>query len=171
MNPARRLYLPLLLALIAWQMAYFYPKLPPFVASHFGGQGHPNGWMSRDVSLIFQLCLLALMLAVFFGIPKLLRRLPVSMINLPHKEYWLAPARAEESLRDFEKRFNLFGLAVIAFQTAVLQLVYQANISQDPRLPTGPFLALLGAFFVALIFFLAGIFRRFGKPPASQSSL
>jgi hypothetical protein len=106
------------------------------------------------------------MLGVFFGLPKLLRRLPVSMINLPNKEYWLAPARAQESLRDFENRFNLFGLAVIAFQTAVLQLVYQANLNPQPRLPTASFVSLMGAFFVALIIFLIGIFRRFGKPPA-----
>ena len=161
----RRLFLPLLLALIAVQMIYFYPKLPAVIASHFGGQGVPNGWMSRDFSLVFHLILLSGMLAVFFGIPKILRRIPVALINLPHKEYWLAPGRAEESLRDFETRFNLFGLAVIAFQTAVLQLVYQANLTPSPRLPSVPFVTLMALFFVALAAFLISIFRRFGKPP------
>ena len=164
MNLIKRLYLPLLLALVAWQMFYFYTKLPPVVASHFGGQGRPNGWMTRDVSLIFHLCLVGLMLAVFFGVPRLLRRLPVSVINLPHREYWLAPARAEASMQAFEDRFNAFGLAVIAFQTSVLQLVYRANLDPAPRLPTAPFVTLMALFLVALATFLVSIFRRFGKP-------
>jgi uncharacterized membrane protein len=165
MNNTRRLYLPLMLALVAWQSLYFFPRLPPVVASHFGGQGHPNGWMSRDASLGFHLFMVGLMTAIFFGLPRLLRRLPVGMINLPHREYWLAPERAESSLRDFEHRFNLFGLAVIAFLTAVMQLVYSINLNPPPRLPTAPFISLMGAFVAALIFFLIGIYRRFGKPP------
>jgi hypothetical protein len=56
---------------------------------------------------------------------------------------------------------------VIAFLTAVQQLVYQANLAPNPRLPTAPFVALLGAFFIALILFLVGTLGRFGKPPAA----
>jgi len=166
MNTTRRLYLPLLLALIAGQMLYFYHKLPPLMASHFVAGGVANGFMSRDAFLIFHLGLVGLMLVIFFGVPVLIRFIPVSMINLPHRDYWLAPVRAAESLRYFEDRFNRFGLAVLAFLTGVQQLVYQANLSPDPRLPTLPFFAMLGAFFIALILFLVGTFRRFGKPPA-----
>ncbi len=32
--------------LLSW---YFYPLLPPQVASHWGPNGQPDGWMSRDV--------------------------------------------------------------------------------------------------------------------------
>ncbi len=166
MNYTRRLFLPMLLALIAGQLLYFYPRLPPLMASHFGAGGVPNGFMSRDAFLGFHLVMVALMLAIFFGLPVLMRFIPVRFINLPHRDYWLAPERAAESLRYFEDRFNLFGLAVIAFLTAVQQLVYQANLTPDSRLPTIPFVALLAAFLVALIFFLIGTFRRFGKPPA-----
>ena len=54
-----------------------YPKLPPVIATHFDGQGVPNGWSTRQIFLIVSLlpCLIlfALNVLIFFAIR---RRVP-----------------------------------------------------------------------------------------------
>src|SRR5207237_1170658 len=74
-------------------LAYSAGELPERVATHFDASGQPNGWMSRHGHIIFIMLLgLALPLLVagsFFC----LRFFPGRGINLPHREYWLAPER------------------------------------------------------------------------------
>jgi uncharacterized membrane protein len=53
----RNLLLPIVLALCLLvfliAVATSYPALPERVASHFGIDGQPNGWMSRDGEIDF----------------------------------------------------------------------------------------------------------------------
>ena len=55
----------LALPLTALQFWTVWNRLPARMASHFGVTGQPNGWMSREVLLIFSLVLVALLLATF----------------------------------------------------------------------------------------------------------
>ena len=80
------------------QALYFRAELPARVASHFDGAGRPNGWMARDGFVLFQ-CGLVLTLGALFGIGgRLLKVTPNGWINLPNKNYWLAPERRAESV-------------------------------------------------------------------------
>ena len=55
----------LALPLTGFQYWMFWNRLPASLASHFGAAGQPNGWMSRETSVIFSLVLLAFLLAIF----------------------------------------------------------------------------------------------------------
>jgi hypothetical protein len=55
----------LALPLNAFQYWRVWSQLPDRMASHFGAAGQPNGWMSRETSVIFSLVLVTLMLATF----------------------------------------------------------------------------------------------------------
>jgi len=55
----------LTLPLAAFQYWRVWDQLPARVASHFGATGQPNGWMSRETSVIFFLVLLAFLLTTF----------------------------------------------------------------------------------------------------------
>lgn len=37
-----------LMVLLAVQALYYYPQLPERMASHFGADGRPNGWTTRE---------------------------------------------------------------------------------------------------------------------------
>ncbi len=54
-----------------------YPKLPPIIATHFDGQGTPNGWSTRQSFMVFSLlpCLIlfGINVLIFFAIR---RRVP-----------------------------------------------------------------------------------------------
>ena len=86
------IFLVLVLGAVAqglWQHAH----LPARVASHFDGAGRANGWMSRDAMLGWQLGTVLFIAARFEGIVALQPLLPAEVVNLPHRDYWLAPER------------------------------------------------------------------------------
>jgi uncharacterized membrane protein len=130
------------------QARKFAASMPPVLATHFGGSGAPNGWQTQSQFFVLEIVLLGVCLLLAFGIPRLIGVLPISMVNVPNKEYWLAPERREETLAFFRARFAWFGCGFLGFLIVVNQLVFDANQSQ-PRHLNG------GAFTVALVAFLA----------------
>ncbi len=73
-------------------------RLPAMVASHFGASGMANGYMPRNLYVRF-------MIAFVIGLPALitfatwyaLGRSKIR-INLPDRDYWLAPERYAETI-------------------------------------------------------------------------
>lgn len=55
----------LALPVIGLQYWIVWDQLPVRMASHFGATGQPNGWMTRETSVIFSLVLLVFLLAIF----------------------------------------------------------------------------------------------------------
>jgi hypothetical protein len=55
----------LALPVIGLQYWMVWDQLPVRIASHFGPTGQPNGWMTRETSVIFSLVLVASLLATF----------------------------------------------------------------------------------------------------------
>src|SRR6266568_3055820 len=78
-------------------LTYSAEHLPERVATHFDGAGHPNGWMSRSALLKGGAAFGLAFPLLVVGICALVRFLPAAAINLPRKEYWLAPERRGET--------------------------------------------------------------------------
>jgi len=75
----------------------YYAELPEVVASHFHAQGVPIRWLIK--SAFFAVFVGASVLAVLvgFGIPRIISLMPPELINLPKKQYWLAPQHLAET--------------------------------------------------------------------------
>lgn len=156
----------LMLALIGlslWQVAGEWFTFPDKVASHFALSGVPDAWMGRTEYCLFHLFLIAILSGAFGLTPEFIRRLPVSMINLPHKEYWLAPERAEQSMERLDQILKSNGVLVLSFLLAVFHLVKRANLGRHP-LEEGPFLVLLAVFAIGMIGNIVRLYRAFPKP-------
>lgn len=139
--------------------------LPALVASHFGPGGAANGFMAKDTYTV-------LMLAVVVGVPalvasttQLVRILPPQMINLPNRQYWLAPERRAATLEALASLNLRFALALAVFLCFVHWLVVRANAVQPARLPETLFFVGLAAFGAATLAWLLVLFRRFGRVP------
>jgi len=128
------------------QARKFAAVLPAVVATHFGASGAPNGWQSRSAFFTTEIALLAVSLLVAFGLPRLIGALPISMINVPNKEFWLAPERREQTVTFFEVQFAWFGCAFLAFLLVVNELVFAANQTSPRKLNGAEFSAALVAF-------------------------
>jgi uncharacterized membrane protein len=129
----------------AVQFFYYAPRLPDIVASHFGKAGSVNGWQTKTIFFGMELGVIILATVVSFGIPRIIEALPVSVINLPHKEFWLSPERRNETLSYLRLWTAWFGCALLAFLLFVMELVFRANLQSPPQLNMAAFMpALLG---------------------------
>lgn len=124
-----------LLLAAAAQAIYYLPKLPNPMASHFAGNGVPNGWSSPGEFFAIILVVEALCAGAFLFTP-MLRGLPDSMINMPNKEYWLAPERREQTMQRLQHRMLTFGIATQLLLLYAVQLTIQANQAEPVRLST-----------------------------------
>jgi uncharacterized membrane protein len=155
-----------LLALL--QAVWHHAHLPARVATHFDAHGHANGWMSRNTHFLFQAGL-AIFLGVLFGsIPRLIRRLPDSLINIPHREYWLARERRAATLAWIGNAGYVLGCVVLAFFMLVFQQVFVANTSGPLELKLMPLVIGQFVFVVVLIVLLMSRFQRPPAPPARR---
>ncbi|MEO6875869.1 MAG: DUF1648 domain-containing protein [Opitutaceae bacterium] len=123
----------LLLMLAAWgQAGWQHSHLPERVAAHFNGIGQPNGWVSRDALLGWQIGAMAFLAALFCGIAYLQPCLPTDFINLPHRDYWLASERRAATDAWIAGLIFAVGSLVVAFLMFVFHLVYRVNLTPEP---------------------------------------
>ena len=148
----------------AAQTIYYYPRLPAVVAQHFGSNGRPNGWAPREAFFVISWVILLAISALLMLTPRLLKRVPVAMINLPHKDYWLAPERKDQSLSFLEREMQWMGVLTIAFLVLVLHLAIRANIDPAHRLENVLFLALMAGFLISACGWIVRLYRRFPDP-------
>ena len=146
------------------------PFLPERVASHFGAEGRANGWMSRPAYLLFTgtfpLCLTGL----FLGVGRLVRRLPAAYINIPRKDYWLAPER--RAMTEFLIQNRLAGLACLLtlFFGGLHGLTVVANRVTPARLPMDGFIVLLIAFLLSVMVWMAMLLMRLAEVDGERKS-
>ena len=155
----------LLMLVFAAETLWHYPKLPDLLASHFDGAGRPNGWMPKPMFFGFNAGVMLLMFLIFGVMPRLLRNFPVSLINLPNKDYWLAESRREESFGALAGYLNEIGAASMILILAVTHLAIRANLARAP-LDSRTVWVLLAAFAAVTFIQIARMLLRFGRRPA-----
>lgn len=137
--------------------------LPAQVASHFGPSGFANGFMRREVYLAFTIGLVVLPPAlVGLCIALSLRHFPRAL-NLPNRDYWLAPERREETSAFLMAHAAWLAALLAAFAFGVHLLLVRANLNVPPRLETGPFLAALAIFAIVMVVWIGVLARRFRR--------
>lgn len=153
----------LIIAAVAGFIGLTAGFLPPVVASHFVAGGAANGFMPHGAYL-------ALMLALAAGLPLLIltltaiaNRLPARYINLPNREYWLAPERQAETRDYLAGRGAYFAKVGALFIGYIHLLVVIANAATPPHLPEIWLFVGAAVFVATLVAGLAGLVRRFRR--------
>ncbi len=163
MSLSRTLILLLAVAGIV-QASYYYPQMPDVVASHFDGRGAPNDHSSRDGFFVVFGVMYASTLLLFLGMGPLFGRLPTRWFNMPHREYFLAPERREDTLRFMTARLEWFGGATMLLLLVTFKLAFEANLSAEPRLDNASMFWALGAYFLYTTIWLVRFLMKFRKP-------
>jgi uncharacterized membrane protein len=147
------------------QIGFYYPKLPAMVASHFNAAGKADDWMPKESFVALNAIVLASLLAVVLILGLVIPRVPAALINLPQKEYWLAPERRRQTDKlvfgGLLTCFNATGLLLIA----VFELVYRVNLGHPDAMRWIPW-ALVAAYSGFVIIWLIVFTRRFARPPS-----
>ena len=149
----------------------FYARLPDIVASHFNASGAPNGWESKTVFLGFFVGATVLATLLVFGVPRLLGALPIELINLPNKQYWLGPERAAETLEFLSSGFAWFGCGVYVVILFALNYAVQSNLHPShPPDPAGMWVAIAGFAAFAIVWSVRVIVRFVRTPDIPPST-
>jgi uncharacterized membrane protein len=154
-----------LLAGAAALILSFTEQLPELVAVHFDASGRPNGFTTREGCRDFML-ISTLGAPLFIAIVTALipRLLPPSMVNIPHREYWLAPERARDSIAFMSEQGIWFACILVVFIADVDWMLVRANAVSPPAFPSSLFIATLMLFFCAVGFWAVCMFKRFRRP-------
>jgi hypothetical protein len=102
--------------------------------------------------------------SIGFLAPRMVVKTPTSRMNLPHKEYWLAPEHRAETFDFFEKSFAWYGCIFLLLEVSTMEIVIRANLRTPPQLPIGPIVLLISAFALLNFACVIAIFRRFSRP-------
>ena len=148
-------------------------KLPDPVASHFDGRGVPDAWTSRGNYLTLLAAMAMFLPGIVVALCYVVRFLPVSMINLPHREYWLAPERRAATDLYLFRQSLWFACAAVLFLIAVHFTVIDANSKIPPRLSNPLLILSAGGFLVAVVAWIIKLLWPFLKdpPPAPTAGL
>ncbi len=159
-------HLPLALLLLATALGLAHAlslgDLPARVPSHFGIDGQPDAWMSRAGLQWLYAGLLLGMLLMFGALGPMIRKLPVEVVNLPNRDYWLAPERREESIRAITRTLYVYGAATQVFMMVVFWESAQASRSGGAL--SDRVWIHLGIFGIATLAWVISLFRRFPAP-------
>lgn len=141
--------------------------LPDRVAIHFGWAGQADGWMPRSQAVLvmglFQIGLPWFLL----GVMAVARHFPRRMVNLPHRDYWLHPDRAAETLRDVGQFISWLAVAVALFTMGINHLTFVANRGTG-NLHMPMFLLLFGFYLLSVMVMIVRLWLRFGKPERTE---
>lgn len=170
MIPSRQL-LPLsivaiIAALSAGRVVATWDELPPVMASHFGASGRADGFMPRASFF----ATIAGAWAVVTFLPMLLVViLPAELVNVPHRSYWMAPERRDETLRRIRGWLAWFSVAISLVMLGVLELTIRANRART-GLDNRAFFTLLAGLFVFMGVWLVMLHRDFRLPVHRQTT-
>ena len=145
-------------------LALIWPSLPARVATHFDLGGHPNGWSSRE-----QLLSMTAFLTFGFGGlivgARLIKSASLDSLNLPNRDYWLVPERADATLDVLVAWSRWFLVFVFAFIAAIEMGGVHANLLA-PILFSMDILLLVVGFLICVLAMIGWLVWRFRLPTA-----
>jgi uncharacterized membrane protein len=116
-----RLIYFLALLICVFEIVRLWSITPPEMAAHFNVQGIPDRFVAKTEFFWFQVQTLAVVVGVSLLPQVLILLLPASLINMPHREYWLAPERRDDTLN----RLSSFGAVMFAVILLAVQAAFE----------------------------------------------
>lgn len=135
-------------AIFIWLTGY---SLPAVVASHFGASGQANGFMPREIYVRIMLGLLVFVSLFMVYLPGWTMNSPNARINLPNRDFWLAPERRQETIDRLRRSMRGAASLTVAFLGFVHWLVIQANKLVPPHMPTAWIIGGLAVFILSML--------------------
>jgi uncharacterized membrane protein len=158
-----RFFFCAILAAAAFECIRDFPLLPQRIASHFAASGVANGWMTKSQFLIVYAVLLLPAFFVEFGLHRKIADTPEKSLNLPNKQYWLAPERRAETFAYIELFCAWYGCVLLLLEVCAMGLAMRANFLSPPHMPTAPIISLLLGFSVFTVAGIVAMRRRFSR--------
>lgn len=142
---ARTAFLATLL-LYAGVVIWGWSTFPDRVPVHWGDGGDADRLVSRDRAVVELVVIGGALALLLGGAAALVARLPLSLVNVPHKEHWSRPENRPELNRRLGTDLYVIATATLLLLTVIAVQVGMVADDPDPRL--GPL------FWVAFVLYL-----------------
>jgi hypothetical protein len=140
-------------------------ELPERVATHYDQSGRPDGWTGRNTVLIIFAVIHGITALAFFVMGRLAPRIPPAYLNLPNRDYWLAPERREATCARLFGGMLWLGAATLGFFGLIFHNIVRSNVEPRGDAQIGWFFwASLGLFAVFVLGWGVHFYRAFRKP-------
>ena len=163
-----RLSFAMLSGYAAIHFASYYSQLPDVVASHFNARGVANGWQTKSAFFAVFVGVSVLAAVIGFGIPRIIASLPPQLINLPNKQYWLAPGRLAETQAFLNNYFAWFGCAVFLIVILTFDYAIQSNLRPENRPDISRMWYILVGFLAFVAVWIIRLLARFLRTPQEK---
>jgi uncharacterized membrane protein len=150
-----RLLFVLALILVPVVMWATSTGLPVRVATHFGGNGLANGWMSKDGYLLFMLVMTTVFPLVVAAATGLIPAAGRSLIA--KRSGTMSPQRLETTLHWLAGYATIVGSLICLFILSTHFLILEANARNPARLDNSHLLAAVVVFVVLLALWIIGL--------------
>ncbi|HVS88135.1 MAG TPA: DUF1648 domain-containing protein [Candidatus Acidoferrum sp.] len=158
-----------LAAYAAIHFSSYYSQLPGAVASHFDARGVANGWQAKSAFFGIFVGVSVLAAVIGFGVPRIIAVVPAQLINLPNKDYWLAPEHLAETLEFLNTYFAWFGCAVFLIMILTFDYALQSNLHPENPPGVSRMCYILAGFAAFMIVWTIRVLTRFLRPPEDIS--
>lgn len=166
--PALLYFLMLVFAALQW--VHVYPQLPGTMASHFTGNGTPNGWQSKQAFFLMTTIIMAVTAIPTFLVPRKISKRSPDRINLPNKAYWLAPEHREETWRFIRVYMAWFGCGLLFVLLYGVSQAINFNLPNIRHFDSQGMWHVLGGFLLFALVWTVHFLRHFYNVPISNPS-
>lgn len=156
------------LLLIACAAAFLWltsQSLPEVVGSHFDASGAADGFMPRRLYVGFMLVVVVVLPLLLVIVQSFVLGSPGARINLPNREYWLAPERRTETLDFLRQHLAHFGSMLVVFLCYAHWLVVRANAVTPPQLAAFWFVGGICVFLASALLWVRTLLGHFRNVP------
>jgi serine/threonine-protein kinase len=150
--------------ILAGYLYVTYDQLPDRLATHFDGAGQPNGWMPRAGYVVFLLIFGIAMPLFMIGTTALTNKLPARFVNVPNRQYWLAPERRALTTAYLQQFVIWVACLLELFFCGVHWMVMRANATGGaPHMSGNDIMIVVGGFISGLTIAIGVLVLRFAK--------
>lgn len=127
---------------------WLWTQAPDQVPSHFNARGQPDDWDSKASTL-------AVLVPIGIGLPLLLsirwiwEKVPMSLVNIPHKDYWLERGERDHLFDCLMEFLRITAGALALLLTSALVMILRVGEERPTPealtfVPTLVFLVIVG---------------------------
>jgi uncharacterized membrane protein len=137
--------------------------LPERFATSFNFAGEPECWMDRASYMMFVSGMGSLGILAFVILGFISRFMPDKWVNIPQREYWLAPERRAQTMGYIFRQMLWFACLMCCLFIAVHFSTVHVNKPAQPHLPTVEFLAIIGCFLAGTLIWTMTFISHFKR--------
>lgn len=147
---------------------FIWDAMPERVAVHFGANGRPNGWASRNDNFWMLQGLYVFMFLMFYFSGAWILKIPARYVNLPNKDYWFRPENEAAARDKISRAMMEMGILQFLFFGSIGYMTMQANLHPPVRLDGSAMKTLLILFFGCILLWTVRLILAFRKPSSEN---